>query len=71
MSKKVTYLITVCLMLPALVAASNSVPITPENILTPSETSLNVELVGSWPVEEAVDLYVYGNQAYVAHHFDW
>jgi hypothetical protein len=58
-------------MLPALVAASNPVPTTPKDIHAPSVTSLNVELVGTWPVEEAVDLYVYDNQAYVAHHFDW
>ena len=71
MSRKFGYLITVCLMLPALVAASNPVPTTPKDIHAPSVTSLNVELVGTWPVEEAIDLYVYGNQAYVAHHFDW
>jgi len=70
MSKKVTYLIVVCLMMPALVAASNPFPIIPKKLLTPSVTSLNVDLVGTWPVANAVDLYVYGNQAYVAHHLD-
>jgi len=70
MSKKVAYLITVCLLMPALVAASNPLIIIPTELLVPTATSLNVELVGSWPVANVVDLFISGNQAYVAHHLD-
>jgi hypothetical protein len=71
MTKIIIYLIIISLLLPASVAASGQSTTIPSSITSPIATSLNVELVGTWPVEEAIDLYVYGNQAYVAHHFDW
>ena len=70
MTKKVAYLITVCLLMPALVGASNPLTIIPTELLVPTVTSLNVDLAGTWPVANIVDLSVYGGQDFVAHHLD-
>jgi hypothetical protein len=70
MTKIIIYLIIISLLLPASVGASGQSATIPSSITSPSATSLNVELVGTWPVAEVVDLYVYGNQAYVAHHIN-
>ena len=70
MTKKVAYLIMVCLLMPALVGVSNPFPIIPTELLVPTVTSLNVERVRDWAVAELVDLFVYGNQAYIAHHIN-
>jgi hypothetical protein len=70
MTRIIIYLIIISLLLPASVAASGQSTTVSSSIASPTATSLNIELVGTWPVAKVVDLHVYDNQAYVAHHIN-
>ena len=70
MGKKFTYLTVIGLLFPMLFRAPSYAATSPVGISAPSTTSLNVELVSTWAVAEVVDLHVYDNQAYIAHHIN-
>ena len=52
MSRKLAYLTVICLLIPMLFRATSYAATSPTDISAPTATSLNVELVGTWPVAD-------------------